>query len=133
MGTTPPPGGAPQGVTTFWGQNNIKNEISTIKLLRVQIFSKIQQLLKITILGGIFLHFLGQKCPPGGELEFPRYINYDFLKEDHKNNFHTKYWEDSYRRLEVIGQKLSKMSILDKNGLKWTKFCHIRIFPAYRV
>ena len=32
--------------TTFWGQNNIKNEISTIKLLRWQIFSKIQQLLK---------------------------------------------------------------------------------------
>ena len=25
------------------------------------------------------------------------------------------------------------MSILDKNGLKWTKFCHIRIFLAYRV
>ena len=40
-------GKCPQGVTkTFWGQNNIKNEICTIKLLRVQIFSKIRQLLK---------------------------------------------------------------------------------------
>ena len=32
----------PQGATTtFLGENNIENEISTIKLLRVQIFSKI--------------------------------------------------------------------------------------------
>ena len=31
----------PRGVKkNFLGQNNIKNEISTIKLLRVQIFSK---------------------------------------------------------------------------------------------
>ena len=36
------------------GQKNIKNEFSTIKLLRVQIFSKIWQLLKITIIGGDF-------------------------------------------------------------------------------
>ena len=50
-----PPGGAPQGVTTtFLGQNNIKNEISTIKLLRVQIFSKTQQLLKNHYLRGDF-------------------------------------------------------------------------------
>ena len=35
----------PQGVhNNFLGENNTKNEISTIKLLRVQIFSKIQQL-----------------------------------------------------------------------------------------
>ena len=27
--------------------------------------------------------------------EFSRYIEYDFLKEDHKNNFHTKNSEDS--------------------------------------
>ena len=37
---------------TFWGQNNIKNEFSSIKLLRMQIFSKIQQLLKNHYLGG---------------------------------------------------------------------------------
>ena len=60
----------PPGVTTtFWGQNNIKNEISTIKLLRWQIFSKIQQLLKITILGG-FLTFRGVKRPLGGHNNF---------------------------------------------------------------
>ena len=39
--------------------------------------------------------------------------------------------------MEVIGQKLSKLSILTKKwqnfGLKWPKFRHIRIFPAYRV
>ena len=44
----------PQGVkTTFWGQNNIKNEISNIKLLKVQIFSKIRQLLKNHYLRGV--------------------------------------------------------------------------------
>ena len=43
----------PQGVTTtLWVENNIKNEISTIKLLRMQIFSKIQQLLKNHYLNG---------------------------------------------------------------------------------
>ena len=69
--------------------------------------------------------------------EFSRHIEYDFLKEDHKNNFHTKNQEDSKRCLEARGQKLSKLSILDKKwpnfGLKWPKFRHIRIFPAYRV
>ena len=34
----------PGGHKIFLVQNNIKNEISTIKLLRVQIFSKIRQL-----------------------------------------------------------------------------------------
>ena len=29
--------------TTFWGQNNIKNEFSTIKLVKVQILSQIEQ------------------------------------------------------------------------------------------
>ena len=48
--------------------------------------------------------------------EFSWHMQYDFLKEDHKNNFHTKNQEDSYRRLEVIGQKLSKLSILAKKG-----------------
>ena len=69
--------------------------------------------------------------------EFSWHIEYDFLKEDHKNNFHTKNQEDSQRRFEVIGQKLSKLSILAKKwpnfGLKWPKFRHIRIFSAYRV
>ena len=27
--------------------------------------------------------------------ELSRHIEYDFLKEDHKNNFYTKNWEDS--------------------------------------
>ena len=58
------------GVTKFFlGQKNIKNEFSTIKLLRVQIFSKIWQLLKIAIIGGDF-YILGAKMPPRVELEF---------------------------------------------------------------
>ena len=32
------------------------------------------------------------------------------------NNVHTKYQEDSWRSLEVIGQKLSKLSILAEKG-----------------
>ena len=48
--------------------------------------------------------------------EFSRHIEYDFLKEDHKNNFHTKNQEDSQRRLKVKGQKPSKLLILAKNG-----------------
>ena len=44
----------------FWS-NNIKNEFNIIKLLRVQIFSKIQTLLKIAIMGGIFNIFGRQK------------------------------------------------------------------------
>ena len=57
--------------TTFLGQNNFKNEFNTIKLLRMQIFSKIWKLLKITHKGGgDFLNLGGKKCPPGGELFF---------------------------------------------------------------
>ena len=41
----------------FFGKKNIRNEFSTIKLARVQIFSQIGQLLKITIRGGQFLTF----------------------------------------------------------------------------
>ena len=48
--------------------------------------------------------------------EFSRHKEYNFLKENHKKNFHTKNQENSQRRLEVIGQKLSKLSILAKNG-----------------
>ena len=48
--------------------------------------------------------------------EFSQHIEYDFLKEDHKNNFHTKNQEDSQLRLEVIGQKLSKRQFLPKKA-----------------
>ena len=52
------------GVTkTFLGQNNIKNEFSAIKLLRVQIFSKIWQLLRNHYHRGDL--YGGQKSPPG--------------------------------------------------------------------
>ena len=44
--------------------------------------------------------------------ELSRHIEYGFLKEDHKNSFHTKNWEDSQRRLEVRGEKISNQSIL---------------------
>ena len=59
------------------------------------------------------LLFHGQKFAIS---EFSWHIKYDFLKEDHKNNFNTKNWEDSQRRLEVKGQKPSKLSISAKNG-----------------
>ena len=66
-----------------------------------------------------------------------RNIEHDFLKKDCKSNFHTKNQEDSQRRLEVKGQKPSKLSILAKKqpnfGHKWPNFAHLRIFPAYRV
>ena len=85
------PLGCPQGITTtFLGQNNIKNEISTIKLLRVQIFSKIQQLLNYYLRGGFFNIFGVKNAPQGGELEFSWHIKYDFLKGNHKGSFHTK-------------------------------------------
>ena len=89
-----------------------------------------------------------QFCPKNGQIlvlndqnsaisEFSRHIEYDFLKENHKNNFNTKNQEDSQRRLEVIGQNLSKLSILPKKWpnfhCKWPKFRQIRIFQAQRV
>ena len=50
----------------FSDQNNIKNEFSTIKLLRVQIFSKIWQFLK-NHYHRVFLNiFGGKKAPQGG-------------------------------------------------------------------
>ena len=42
--------------------------------------------------------------------DFSRHIEYDFLKEDHKNKT---------KNLEVIGKKLSKLSKLAKYGLKF--------------
>ena len=69
--------------------------------------------------------------------QFSWHIEYDFLKVDHKNNFHTKHQEDSQGRLEVKGQKPSKLSILAKKwpnfGHKWPNFGHLRIFPAYTL
>ena len=54
----------PREVTKFFsGQNNIKNEFSTIKLLRVQIFSKIWQLLKNHYHRAI-LNIFRAKMPP---------------------------------------------------------------------
>ena len=56
----------------FLGQNNIKNEFSTIKLLRVQISRKICQFFKNHYHGGIFNIFWGKKAPPppGGNQTF---------------------------------------------------------------
>ena len=48
--------------------------------------------------------------------EFSWHKAYDFRKTDHKNSFHTKTQEDPQGRLEVIGKKFSKLSILAKNG-----------------
>ena len=45
-------------------------------------------------------------------------MEYDFLKEDHKNKFHTKNSKNQYQRLEVLSKKLQKLSILVK---KWQK------------
>ena len=52
--------------TTFWGQNNTKNEFSIIKLLRVQIFSQMGQLLKNHYYSPLFLNILGVKKTPLG-------------------------------------------------------------------
>ena len=79
-----------KAVKTFLGQNNIKKELSTIKLLRMQIFSKIQPLLKITAIGVLTL--LGVKYPQGVQQLFwvkitpkmnsapSNYSEYKFLK-----------------------------------------------------
>ena len=47
--------------------------------------------------------------------DFSWHTKYDFLKEDHKNNFHTKNQEESQRRLEV-GQKLSNSQFWPETG-----------------
>ena len=51
--------------------------------------------------------------------EFSRHIHYDFLKEDHKGSFHTKNYENLYRRLEDIGQKHSKWLFWQKMAKFW--------------
>jgi len=63
---------AQKGVTTtFFGQNNIKNEFRAIKLVRVQIFSQIGQLLKKSLLGAQKGGILNTKTPQkGGILNF---------------------------------------------------------------
>ena len=58
LGQNPPWGGVTK---KFLGQKNIKNEFSTIKLLKVQIFSKIWQLLENHYQRG---DFFGKKTPP---------------------------------------------------------------------
>ena len=95
-----------------------------------------QKLSKLSILAknGQILVLNGQNFAIS---EFSQHIEYDFLKEDHRNNFHTKNQEDSQRRLKVKGQKPSKLSILAKKwpsfGHKWPNFGHLRIFPAYTL
>ena len=56
----------PGGHTIFLSKNNIKNEFSNIKLLTIQIFIKICQILKT--IGGFFTFFL-EKMPRRGELD----------------------------------------------------------------
>ena len=67
-----------------------------------------------------FLQKIGQIFVLNGqsfaESEFSRHSECDFFKENYMKNMHTKNKEDSQRRLEVIGKKLSKLSILTKNG-----------------
>ena len=45
----------------------------------------------------------------------PSHIEYNLFKEHYKNSFHIKNQEDLQRRLEDIGQKGPKMSMLAKN------------------
>ena len=59
--------------------------------------------------------------------EFSWHIHYDFLKEDHKGSFHTKYYESLQRRLEDISQKHSRMAILAKNGQILIIFGHFGV------
>ena len=73
------------------------------------------------------LLFHGQKFAIS---EFSGHIEYDFLKEDHKNNFHTKNREDSQQRLEVIGQNLSKLSILAKKWPSMDQISPYQNFPS---
>ena len=77
----------------------------------------------------------GQKWPNFGHLRIPWHIEYDFLKENHMHNFHTKNQEVSQQRLEVIGQKLSEVSFFGQKwpnfGHKWPNFGHFRIFPDH--
>ena len=58
---------------------------------------------------GGFLTFMGSKMPPGGELEFSRHINYDFLKENHKGSFHTKN-QKKYSGVQMIQAQKSIFS-----------------------
>ena len=74
----------------------------------------------------------GQILATNGQIlatsEFSRHIHYDFLKEDHKGSFHTKNYENLQRRLEDIGQKHSKIAILDKNGQILTAILGVKKF-----
>ena len=60
-----------RGHNNFFGQNNIKNEFSAIKLVKVQIFSQIGQLLKKSLSGGSKRGYFEYKNPPErGYFEF---------------------------------------------------------------
>ena len=62
----------PQGgqKSKIFGEKNIKNEIGTIELLKMQIFSQIGQSLKITLTGGKKGFFGGVKPPWGVNKNF---------------------------------------------------------------
>ena len=52
------------GHDNCFGQNNIKNEFSAIKLVRLKIFSQIGQILKKSLLGGSKRGYFEYKNPP---------------------------------------------------------------------
>ena len=51
--------------------------------------------LKTVNFGQKMAKFLSYMAKNFAKSEFSRHIEYDFLKEDHKNNFHTINYEDS--------------------------------------
>ena len=66
--------------------------------------------------------------------ESSQHIEYDFLKEDHKNNFHTKKLGIFIVAFGSYRQKTLKLALNgQKFAIPWPKIWHIRIFPAYRV
>ena len=70
--------------------------------------------------------------------EFSQHIEYDFLKEDHKNNFHTKKLGRFIAAFGIYRSKTLKtvnfgqnMALNGQNfAISWPKIRHIRIFPA---
>ena len=71
------------------------------------------------------LLFHGQKF---AKSEFSRHIQYNFLKEVHKNNFHIKSQEDSQRRLEVKGQKPSNCQFWPEMTNFWPQMA--KLWPS---
>ena len=66
--------------------------------------------------------------------EFFQHIEYDFLKEDHQNNFHTKI-RNTHSGVWKLRPKTFKTVNFDQKwpnfGHKWPNFGHLKIFPAY--